>query len=150
MRGRLRQNATKVSKIYIGRPIYISDVRYLYPTSDIPTLALTLAEVGYCISDVGYRYWTSNIYIPDVRYRNRTLDIGTRMSDIGTRMSDIGTRMSDIGTRMSDIGARMSDIGTRMSDIDIGCRIYILDIRYRFRKHWWHFVLNSASYKRIA
>ena len=80
MRRRLRQNATNVYEIYIGRPIYIYrtsnmyirrpisilDVRYLYPTSDIPVLALALAlalaEVGYCISDVGYRYRTS--YIP--------------------------------------------------------------------------------------
>ena len=131
MRCRLRQNATDVSEIYIRRPIYISDVRYLYPTSDIPALALALAEVGYCISDVGYRY--------------RASDIGTRMSHIGTRMSHIGTRMSHIGTRMSDIGTRMSDIGTRMSDIDIGRRIYILDVRYRFRKHWWRFVLNGTS-----
>ena len=33
-----------------------------------------------------------------------------------------------------------------MLDIDIGRRIYILDVRYRFRKHWWHFVLSGASY----
>ena len=77
MRCHLRQNATNLSEIYIGRPIYISgrpiyisgrpiyvfDIRYLYPTSDIPALALALAEVGYCISDVRYRYWTSDIYI---------------------------------------------------------------------------------------
>ena len=77
----------------------ISDVQYIYRMSDIPALALALAlalaEVGYCILDVRYRY-----------------------------------RTSDIGTRMSDIGTRMSDIGTRMSDIDIGRRIYILDVRY--------------------
>ena len=42
------------------------------------------------------------------------------------------------GYRTSDI-----DIGHR---IYIGCRIYILDVRYRFRKHWWHFVLTGASY----
>ena len=123
MSGRLRQNATNVSELYIERPIYISDVRYLYPMSNIPALALALAlalaEVGYCISDVGYRYWTPNIYIGHRIY---------------------------VGTRMTDIGTRMSDIGTRMSDIDIGRRTYILDVRYRFRKHWWHFVLNGASY----
>ena len=28
----------------------------------------------------------------------------------------------------------MSDIGTRMSDIDIGCQIYILDVRYIYWK----------------
>ena len=54
---------------YIRRPIYICDVRYLYPMSDIPALtlaiaiALALAEVRYCISDVQYIYATSNIYI---------------------------------------------------------------------------------------
>ena len=34
------RNLYWTSNIYIGRPIYISDVRYLYPTSDIPALAL--------------------------------------------------------------------------------------------------------------
>ena len=55
MRRCLRQNATNVSEIYIGRPIYISDVQYIYQTSDIPALdlALALAKVRYCISDVG-------------------------------------------------------------------------------------------------
>ena len=103
---RLRQNDTNISEIYIGHPIYISNVRYLYPTSDIyfqhrdiPALALALAlavalalalalavalalalaqllsEVRYCISDVTYRY--------------RTSDVGTRVADIGTQMSDI-------------------------------------------------------------
>ena len=47
------------SDIYIRHPISISDVRYLYSMSDIPALAL--AEVGYCILDVGYIYWTSDI-----------------------------------------------------------------------------------------
>ena len=117
MRPHLRQNATNVSEIYIGCPIYISDVRYLYPTSDIPALALAIAESGivYRTSDIDIGH---PIYISDVRYRYRT----------------------------SDIGTRMSDIGTRMSDIDIRRRIYILDVQYRFRKHWWHFVLNGASY----
>ena len=52
MRRRLRQNATN-AEIYIRHPIYISDVRYLYPMSDIPALALALAlaltKVGYCV-----------------------------------------------------------------------------------------------------
>ena len=110
------RNLYRMSNIYIGHPIYISDVRYLYLMSDIPALALALAEVGYCrVSDVGYRYRTSNIYIgrpvyiSEVRYRYQ---------------------MSDIGTRMSDIGTRMSDLGTWMSDIDIRRRIYTLDVRY--------------------
>ena len=78
MRRRLRQNATNVSEI-----------RYLYPMSNITALALALAEVGYCISDVGYRYQTS--------------DIGTRMSDIG--YPDVGYRYPDVGYiyRTSDI-----------------------------------------------
>ena len=56
MRRRLRQNATNVSKIYI------SDGQYIYPTSDILALALAFAlvEVGYCVSDVGYRYRMSD------------------------------------------------------------------------------------------
>ena len=80
---RLRQNDTNISEIYIGRPIYIyrmsdiyirrpisiSDVQYLYWTSNIqyPTLARArararaMARAG--ISDVGYRYRTSDIYI---------------------------------------------------------------------------------------
>ena len=70
MRRRLRQNATNVSKIYIGRPIYISDVGYRYGKADI---------------DIGRR-----IYILD-------------------------------------------------------SPIYVLDVRYRFRKYWCHFVLNGAS-----
>ena len=65
VRRRLRQNDTNISEIYIGHPIYISDVRYIFQTSDIPALALplalALAEVRYCILDVGYRYRMSDI-----------------------------------------------------------------------------------------
>ena len=50
---RLRQNDTNTSEIYIGRPISISDVRY--------ARARARARAG--ISDVGYRYRTSDIYI---------------------------------------------------------------------------------------
>ena len=140
MRCRLRQNATNVSEIYIGRPIYIYDVKYIYRTSDIPALALALAlaEVGYCTSEVGYRYWTSNIYISDVGYRYP--DVGYRYQDVGYRYPDVGYWYPDVGYRCPDV------IGTRMSDIDIGRPTYILDVRYRFRKHWWHFVLNGTSY----
>ena len=56
MRRHLRQNATNVSEIYIGRPIYISDVRY-------PCLSPSPGRVGYCISDVQYIYRTSDIDI---------------------------------------------------------------------------------------
>ena len=103
MRHHLRQNAMNVSEIYIGRPIYIKDVQYIYRTSNIYIGRLiSISDVRYpcpspspspspCISDVRYRYRTSDIYI--------------------------------------------------------GCPIYILDVQYRFRKHWWHFVLNGASYE---
>ena len=37
-------NYTNCSEIYIGRPIYISDVQYLYPTSDIQYLTLARAR----------------------------------------------------------------------------------------------------------
>ena len=78
---RLRQNDTNISDIYIGRPIYISNVRYLYPTSNIqyPTSARARARARARagISDVGYIYRTLDIYIGhpiyilDVRYRFR-------------------------------------------------------------------------------
>ena len=77
------RNLYRTSNIYIRRPIYISDVRYLYQTS------------GYLYPTSGYLYPTSGYLYP--------------------------------------------------TDIYTGCPIYILDIRYRFRKHWWHFVLNGAS-----
>ena len=113
MRRCLRQNATNVYEIYIGRPIHISDVQYLYPMSDIyirhpgtyirhpgtyirhpgtyirhpgtyircPTSARARAMARAGISDVGYRYRTSDIYIGhriyilDVRYIYWTSDI---------------------------------------------------------------------------
>ena len=31
----LRQNDTNISEIYIGCPIYILDLQYIYPTSEI-------------------------------------------------------------------------------------------------------------------
>ena len=52
--------------LYRTSNIYISEVRYLYPTSDVPALALALAEVGYCISDVGYRHRSSDIDIGNI------------------------------------------------------------------------------------
>ena len=98
-----------------------------------------MSDIGTRMSDIGrYRY-------PDVGYKYP--DVGYRYPDVGYRYLDVGYRypMSDIGTRMSDI-----DIGRRIyiywtSGINIGCLIYILDVRYRFRKQWWHFVLNGAS-----
>ena len=59
---RLRQNATNVSEIYIGRPIYISDVHIQYPTS-ARARARATARARAGISDVRYRYRTSDIYI---------------------------------------------------------------------------------------
>ena len=72
-------------------PKSILDIQYLYRTSDIqyPTSARARVRARAGISDVGYRY--------------------------------------------------------QMSDVYIQRPIYILDVRYRFRKHWWHFVLNGAS-----
>ena len=60
---RLRQNDTNISEIYIGRPLYISDVRYQYTMSDIqyPISARARARARAGISDVGYIYWTSDI-----------------------------------------------------------------------------------------
>ena len=83
----LQRKGYPTSDIYIGCPIYILDVRYPYPTSDIqyPTSARVRARsrakararARAGISDVGYRYrtsghryrtsghiyWTSDIYI---------------------------------------------------------------------------------------
>ena len=77
----LRQNDTNTSEIYIGHPIYISDIRYLYRTSDIqyPTSARArararagISDVGYiCILDVQYIYQTSDIYIGRPIYNTR-------------------------------------------------------------------------------
>ena len=83
MKRRLRQNDTNISEIYIGRPIYISDVQYLYPTSDIyfrrrislpKALALLKSGIVYQTSDIYIGrpknildirkiYWMSDIYI---------------------------------------------------------------------------------------
>ena len=52
----------RTSNIYIGRPIYILNVRYLYPTSDIPALALTLA-LALDLAESGIVYQTSDIDI---------------------------------------------------------------------------------------
>ena len=77
MERHLRQNDTNISEIYIERPIYISDVQYLYTMSDIQyptsarTRARTRARVG--MSDIGYRYETSNV---GYRYRTSDIDIG--------------------------------------------------------------------------
>ena len=67
---------TPIFPKYLSDIQYISDVQYIYPTfdiyirlpyifqaSNIPALALALAKVRYCFSDVGYRYRTSNIDI---------------------------------------------------------------------------------------
>ena len=77
MRRRLRQNATNVSEIYIGRPIYISDVQYIYLTSDIYIrhpgtyirhIRVPIFDIPVSISNI--RVPISNIRVPisDVRY----------------------------------------------------------------------------------
>ena len=63
----LRHNDTNMSDNYIGHWISISDIRYLFPMSDIPSPS-----------------------------PNLTSDIDIRMSDVGTWMSDIGSWMLDI------------------------------------------------------
>ena len=61
----LRQNDANISEIYIGYTIYISDIKYLYSTSDIqyPASARARARARAGILDVGYRYWTCGINI---------------------------------------------------------------------------------------
>ena len=110
------RNLYRTSNIYIGCPISISDVRYLYPTS-------------------GYLYPTSGYLYPTSEYLYPTSDIQYPTSARAKARARARAR------------AGISDVGYRywMSDIYIGRPIYILDVRYRFRKHWWHFVINGAS-----
>ena len=49
--------------------------------------------VGYCISDVGYRYRTSNI---DIGHRIYILDVGYRYPDVGYKYLDVGYRYLDV------------------------------------------------------
>ena len=84
--------------------------------------------------------------ISDAQYIYRTSDIYIRRPIYNTRL-----------WLVQGLGLGLGQ-GYRTSDIDIGCRIYILtsdkyigpicilDVRYRFRKHWWHFVLNGTSF----
>ena len=192
------RNLYRTFNTYIGRPIYISDVRYLYPTSGYlyltsvylyptsgylyPTSRYLYPTSGYLYPTSGYLYLTSeylyptsgflyptsdiyirrSISISDVRYLYATSDIYIRcpisISDVRYLYptSDIYIRRPIYNTRLW-LGLGLGQ-GYRTSDIDIGIRytyrtsyiyighpIYILDIRYRFRKHWWHFVLNGTS-----
>ena len=114
----------QISNIYIGRPIYISDILYLYPTS------------GYLYPTSGYLYPTSYIYI------GRPISISD--ADIPYPTS------ARVRARARAKARARARAVYQMSDIDIGRPIYILDVRYRFRKHWLHFVLNSPSYARFA
>ena len=102
MRRRLRQNVTNVSKIYIGRPIYISNVLHIYPTSGYlyPTSGCLYPTSGCLYKTSGYLYPMSDIYIRRPIYNIR-LQLG------------------------QGLGQRY-----RMSDIDIGRLIYILEVRY--------------------
>ena len=116
MRRRLRQNATNVSEIYIGCPIYISDVQYIYPTSDIqyPTSARASARARAGISDVRYRYRTSDI---DIGRRIWYPDVGYRYPDVGYRYPDVRYRYPDVGYRYPDVGYRYPDVGYRYPDV---------------------------------
>ena len=106
---RLRQNDTNISEIYIRRPIYISDVQYIYQTSNI------YIRHPISISDVQYLYRTCNIYIrhpisiSDIRYLYRTSDIYIRHLIYNNRLR--------LGQGLG-LGQEY-----RTSDIDIGRRI---------------------------
>ena len=159
MRRRLRQNATNVSEIYIGRPIYISDIRYINPTSDIYIryLGTYIRLLGTYIRHPGTYIRHPGAYIrhPGTYIRHPGTYIRRPIYILDVRylypMSDIQYPTSARAWARARARARAGilDVGYRYqtSDIYIGCRIYILDVRYRFRKHWWHFVLNGASYK---
>ena len=100
---RLRQNSTNVSEMFMGLSIYVLDVQYVYIMSNVYNERLISisnvrylclspspcpSRVGYCISDIGYRYRTSDIgtrmldnigrpiYILDIRYIYWTSHIG--------------------------------------------------------------------------
>ena len=106
------------------------------------------------ISDVRYRYRTSNIHIrrpisiSDVRYLYPMSDIQYPTS------ARASARARARASARARARAGISDIGYRYwtSNIDIGRRIYILDVRYiyildiqyKLQKH----VLNGASYPR--
>ena len=75
-----------MSNIYIRHPISISDVRYLYPTSDIHR-AGTRAR----ISDVRNIYWMSEIYIGCRKY----------ISDVGNRYPTSDIDIGQIGVILS-------------------------------------------------
>ena len=110
------RNLYRASNIYIRRPIYISDVQYIYPTSDIyirhPGTYIrhlgTYIRRPISISDVRYIYWTSDIYIRRPIYNTR-LRLGQGLG---------------LG-----LGLELGQ-GYRTSHIDIGHPIYILDVRY--------------------
>ena len=108
-------------------PKSISDVQYLYSTS------------GYLYPTSRYLYPTSWSYI------RHSISIRHQIS-----ISDVDIQYPTSARARARARARagISDIGYRYwtSDIDIELPIYILDIGYRFRKHWWHFVLNNSSY----
>ena len=87
---RLRQSDTNISEVYIGRPIYIPDVRYLYRTSDI--------YIGHPIStlDIQYLYPTSDT-IPDTaraRARARAGNVGFRYRTSDIDFGNIGGILS--------------------------------------------------------
>ena len=71
------RNLYRTSNIYIGSPIYISDVRYLYPTSRYlyPTSGYLYPTSGYLYPTSGYLYPTSGYLYPTSGYLYPTSDI---------------------------------------------------------------------------
>ena len=69
------------SSIYIARSISISDVQYLYRTSDTQYLTSARARARTGVSEFRYRYRTSDIdigrriYLLDIQYIYWTSDI---------------------------------------------------------------------------
>ena len=119
MRRRLRQNATNISKSYIGRP-------YIYRMSNI-----YVRHPGIYIRQPG-----SYIRHPGAYIRHP----GTYIQHPGTYIRHPGTyirrpiSISDVryNTRLQ-LGQGLGQ-GYRMSDIDIRRLIYILDVRYIYWK----------------
>ena len=124
-------------------PKSISDVQYIYRTSNIYirrpisicNIQVPISDIRVPISNIRVTYIRCLISILDVRYLYLTSDIQYPTSARAGARTRARARAG-----ISDVGYRY-----RTSDIYIGRLIYILDVRYRFRKHWWHFVLNGAS-----
>ena len=108
---RLKQNDTNISEIYIGRPISTSDIRV--PISDI---RVPISNIRVPISNI--RVPISNIRVPisDVQYLYPTSNIQYQTSARARARARARAGILDVGYTY------------QTSDIDIGRRIYILDI----------------------